>query len=65
MAWIKVDHSEGCPVPKDQMVIVKFRNGTVGKPNAAGMYDWGDSHDGEYTIDSYLCLYITQEEYHA
>ena len=47
--WIKWDGGE-CPVPRDQKVTVKLRNGSVRGPGRAVSYQWGyhgDDDDGD------------------
>ena len=38
--WVKWDGGE-CPVPRDQEVMVKLRNGSVRGPGRAVSYQWG------------------------
>ena len=47
--WIKWNGGE-CPVPRDQKVTVKLRNGSVRGPGRAVSYQWGyhgDDDDGD------------------
>ena len=62
--WIKWDGGE-CPVPRDQKVTVKLRNGSVRGPGRAVSYQWGyhgDDDDGD--IMEY-CVAIEQADLEA
>ena len=62
--WIKWNGGE-CPVPRDQKVTVKLRNGSVRGPGRAVSYQWGyhgDDDDGD--IMEY-CVAIEQPDLEA
>ena len=62
--WIKW-HGVECPVPRDQKVTVKLRNGSVRGPGRAVSYQWGyhgDDDDGD--IMEY-CVAIEQPDLEA
>ena len=62
--WVKWDGGE-CPVPRDQEVMVKLRNGSVRGPGRAVIYQWGyhgDDDDGD--IMEY-CVAIEQPDLEA
>ena len=62
--WIKWDGGE-CPVPRDQKVTVKLRNGSVRGPGRAVSYQWGHHGDDDDGDIMEYCVAIEQPDLDA
>ena len=58
--WVKWDGGE-CPVPRDQDVMVKLRNGSVRGPGRAVSYQWGHLVDEDDCGDSVEYRTVTEQ----